>query len=343
MAMTSKERVLNLITGKPIDIVPASSGFGNVIVAGLEKYNLKFAHIHLDAQEMADAAAGTVETAGIESPIVPFDMGVLAEALGARLNTYAHSEDILYPTLRDKFVHDESDIKLPADLANAGRLPIVCEAIQILKKKFGEDYPVGSWCLGPFTLAGQVMDLNELLKMSFKEAEKANAILGKLTEAIIGEMQAYIAAGADFISIREMGATSDVLSPRQFKKQIKGFSKQIIDALDVPTVYHICGDTNQIITDMYELGADAVSVDKKNDLKASREKLGEDAVILGNIHPWDQITTGTPETVKQITLDCGAAGADAVWPGCDFWPTTSVENMRAWVVGNHEIPPRRKA
>jgi hypothetical protein len=57
MAMTSKERVLNLITGKPIDVVPASSGFGNVIVAGLEKYNLKFAHIHLDAQEMADASS----------------------------------------------------------------------------------------------------------------------------------------------------------------------------------------------------------------------------------------------------------------------------------------------
>ena len=96
-----------------------------MIVAGLEKYNLKFAHVHLDAQEMADAAAGTVEEGGIDTPIVPFDMGVLAEALGATLNTYAHSEDILYPTLRDKFVNAADDIKMPADMASAGRVPVV--------------------------------------------------------------------------------------------------------------------------------------------------------------------------------------------------------------------------
>jgi [methyl-Co(III) methanol-specific corrinoid protein]:coenzyme M methyltransferase len=343
MAMTSKERVLNLITGKPIDMVPASTGFGNVIVAGLQKYNLRFAHVHLDAQEMADAAAATVEVVGIETPIVPFDMGVVAEALGATLNTYPHAEDILYPTLRDKFVHEAEDIVIPADFANAGRVPLVCEAIQILKKRFGDDYPVGSWVLGPFTLAGQVMDLNELLKMSFKEKEKAAAILQKLTESLIAEAKSYQDAGADFITLREMGATSDVLSPRAFKAQIKHFSEQILAAITVPKVYHICGDTNMIIEEMASAGAPAVSVDQKNDLKASREKIGDDMVLLGNIHPWDVFSQGDEQMIKTAVKECADAGVDAVWPGCDLWPDTPAENLKVWVESSHEMTPRRKA
>jgi hypothetical protein len=39
MAMTQKERALNILTGKPVDVVPAFTGFGNVIVAGLQKYD----------------------------------------------------------------------------------------------------------------------------------------------------------------------------------------------------------------------------------------------------------------------------------------------------------------
>ena len=64
-----------------------------------------------------------VELGGIATRIVPFDMGVPAEALGATLNTYAHSEDILYPTLRDKFVNEADDLKMPTDMASAGRVP----------------------------------------------------------------------------------------------------------------------------------------------------------------------------------------------------------------------------
>lgn len=343
MGMKPRERVLNLIQGKGIDYIPACSGFGTVIVDGLEKYDLAFAHVHLDAQEMADAAAATVELAGLETAIVPFDMGVEAEALGATLNTYSHSEDILYPTLRDKFVNTADDITLPADIPNAGRVPLVAEAIGKLKERFGDDAAVGAWVLGPFTLAGQVMDLNALLKMSFKQPEEAEAILGKLSEMIKGVAQAYDDAGADFLSLREMGATSDVLSPRSFKKQIKQFSEDIIASISLPKVYHICGDTNMIVTDMAEIGADAISVDQKNDLKASREKIGEDVILLGNLNPWDVFTAGTAEDVANGVREAMEAGADAVWPGCDMWPETSIENLNAWVNTVREFEPRRKA
>ena len=160
---------------------------------------------------MAASAAATVELVGTAAAIVPFDMGVAAEALGATLNTYPHSEDILYPTLRDKYVHDADDIKMPADSPP----PAGCRWWRRYpqdQERFGPDVAVGSWVLGPFTLAGQSMDLNEILKMTFKEPAKAERSW-RSSQFLIGEVQVYVAAGADFISLREMGATSDVLSP----------------------------------------------------------------------------------------------------------------------------------
>jgi [methyl-Co(III) methanol-specific corrinoid protein]:coenzyme M methyltransferase len=342
MAMTKKERALNIIAGKPVDVVPCFSGFGSVIVAGLEKYDLRFAHVHLDAQEMADAAAATVELCGTAAAIVPFDMGVAAEALGATLNTYPHSEDILYPTLRDKYVHTAEDIKMPEDIAMAGRVPLVCEAIKLLKAKFGDEVAVGSWILGPYTLAGQSMDLNDILKSTLKEPAKVEAILEKLSEFLIGEAKAYVAAGADFITLREMGATSDVLSPRTFKKMVRKYSDMILAAIPGPKVYHICGDTNVIIEDMAQM-CNCVSVDQKNDMAASRKKIGEDVVLLGNVHPWDVFAQGTPAQVAELVCNAATAGADSVWPGCDLWPQTPVENLQAWVKATEGTVPRRKA
>ncbi len=342
MAMTQKERALNIIQGKPVDVVPAFTGFGSVIVAGLKEHDLRFAHVHLDAGEMAAAAAATVELVGTAAAIVPFDMGVAAEALGATLNTYPHSEDILYPTLRDKYVQTADDIKMPADIASAGRVPLVCEAIKILKAKFGDEVAVGSWILGPYTLAGQSMDLNDVLKSSLKEPAKVEAILAKLSEFLIGEAKAYIAAGADYITLREMGATSDVLSPRTFRKMVRKYSEQILAEITVPKVYHICGDTNVIVEDMAQM-CGTISVDQKNDMAASRAKIGEDIVLLGNVHPWDVFAQGTPEQVAELVCNAATAGADSVWPGCDLWPDTPVDNLRAWVNAVEGTVPRRKA
>jgi [methyl-Co(III) methanol-specific corrinoid protein]:coenzyme M methyltransferase len=342
MAMTQKERALNILTGKPVDVVPAFSGFGSVIVAGLQKYDLKFAHVHIDAQEMADAAAATVELCGTAAAIVPFDMAVAAEALGATMNTYAHSEDILYPTLRGKYVHTAEDIKMPDDISAAGRVPLVCESIKLLKAKFGDEVAVGSWILGPYTLAGQSMDLNDILKSTLKEPAKVEAILEKLTEFLIGEAKAYIAAGADFISVREMGATSDVLSPRTFRKIVRKYSDMILAEIDVPKVYHICGDTNVIVEDMAQMWS-TISLDHKNDMVASRAKIGEDIVMLGNVHPWDVFAQGTPEQVAELVCNAMTEGADAVWPGCDIWPDTPVENLQMWVKAQEGCIPRRKA
>lgn len=328
---SSRERVLRLFDVKEVDRPPCFSGMGNITTSGLKSLNYKFATVHLDSKKMAQAAATTYKYFGFECGVVPFDLCVEAEALGCEINVYAHSEDILYPTIKKKIIHNEEEMQLsiPEDLYKRGRIPLVCEAIGLLKDDIGNDVAIGSYVLGPFTLAGQIMELNDLLKLSFKKPDKVGRLLDMLAEVVIIVVKEYEKAGVDYITIREMGATSDVLSPRVFKSLILPYLKRIFEKITIPSVIHICGKTNDIAPFMVDAGARAISVDQKNDVAETRKKLGNSALIFGNYDPYNVLVAGTPETVRETIKRCIDDGVSAVWPGCDIWPTVPEENFRA--------------
>ncbi len=200
-----------------------------------------------------------------------------------------------------------------------------------VRKEIGTEVAIGTYILGPFTLAGQVRELDELFEESFLDPEKTSKLLGKLSEFIVKVFEVYEDAGADYFTLREMGGTSDVMSPKSFKSLIKPHLIKILARTPHPNILHICGDTNAIIEDMGECGADAISVDQKNNLVESRKKLGPETIILGNFDPVKVLMQGQSADVCPVVKGCLAAGADAVWPGCDLWPEVPKTNMEAFV------------
>ncbi len=329
--LSSRERVLKCFRREKIDRLPVFSGYGNVTVHGLEKYGWRFAEIHVDAKKMASMAASTPQLFGFECAVVPFDMGVEAEALGAGVNFYAHHTDVVYPTIASKVAEKvvDLDLKIPSDLAKAGRIPLVVEAIRLLKEEIGDRVAIGSWTLGPYTLAGQLVDIGDLAKMTFKKKDMVDKVLDGLGEVIVEISRIYREAGADYMTIREMGAGPDILSPRIFKTLIRPHLEKVFAAIESPKILHICGDTNTIVEEMALCGADAISVDQKNDVAESRNKLGPDAFILGNIDPYMVIVKGKPDDVDNAVKEAVANGVNAIWPGCDIFPTAPKENMMA--------------
>jgi [methyl-Co(III) methanol-specific corrinoid protein]:coenzyme M methyltransferase len=329
--MNARERILKLFAGEQVDRPPCFSGMGNVTTEGLKSLGYKFAAAHLDAKMMASAAASTYKLFGFECGVVPFDLCIEAEALGCEINVYGHSEDLLYPTIKKKLIHNESelDIAIPSGLTGRGRIPLMVEAIRLIKQDIGSEAPIGTYVLGPFTLAGQIMELNDLLKLSFKKPDKIGKLLDQLADTIIRVAGQYEKAGADYITVREMGATSDVLSPRVFKSLILPYLKKIFEKLTVPSVLHICGKTNDIVPFMAESGAKAISVDQKNDVAETRKKLGPKALVFGNYDPYNVLVAGTPDLVRQTIRKCMDDGVSGVWPGCDIWPTVPADNFKA--------------
>jgi [methyl-Co(III) methanol-specific corrinoid protein]:coenzyme M methyltransferase len=325
--MTPKQRAINTILGQPIDHMGFFSGMGSVLMPGLNKHGLKFATVHTDADRMAKAAYATCDLFGAEAAIVPFDMTVESEALGNTISLYEDSEDILYPTIPNKIWQTMDDVTIPSDVHERGRFPMLFDSVRKLKELCGDEYAVASWSLGPFTMAGQVLELDLILKGVFKQKEKVEKTLDALTEMIIETGLKLKDAGVDYLTLREPGVAADLLSPRTFKQFIQPRLTRILEAWgDIPKVLHICGTATPLIDMMMDCGAQALSFDVKTDLKVAREKMGK-MPLFGNFEVFYIPCQNPPEEAEQAVKDCIDAGVDAIWPGCDFWPDVKEENV----------------
>jgi len=334
--LTPKERVMRLLRKEPIDTMPFFSGMGMVVMPGIKKANLNFPTIHTDAERMAMSAIWSSKLMGFDSIVIPYDMTMESEAMGNTISLYENSEDILYPTIPTKMWSTMDEVVIPDNMRELGRIPLLAEAIKIIKKE-APDYPVGCWQLGPFTQAGQILELDIMLKGVFKQKAKVEETLDKLTDMIIDLGKYLQEAGCDFITLREPGVAADLLSPRTFKSMIKPRLTKILGAWKSPKLLHICGQTEPLLTDMAECGADGITVDIKCDVKKGREILGPDVLFMGNVDTYTM--TCDPKTPKEKAIEhikgIIDGGMDAVMPGCDLWPDIIEENMLACVETTH--------
>ena len=156
-------------------------------------------------------------------------------------------------------------------------------------------------------------------------------VLDKLAGVLIQIIKIYRAAGADYVTVREMGAGPDILSPRMFESLVRPPLTRIFAEVESPKVLHICGDTNAIVDQMVLCGADAISVEKKNNVTETRKKLGPDVLIFGELDAYGVLSQGKPDDVDKAVKEAVDRGVNAIWPGCDMWPMVPKENMEALV------------
>ena len=332
--MTGYERVMRTFKREPVDTMPFFSGMGMVLLPAIKKLGYKFPEIHADAEKIAKSGVESARMFNLDSVVIPYDMCWESEALGNKVSYYEGSEDILYPTIPHKNWETLDQVNITQEdietIMTKGRMPLIPKAIKMVKE-LAPDKALGCWQLGPFTMCGQTIELDKVLKGVFKEKKRIEEILDKFTDMIIEIGKALQAAGADFITLREMGAGADLLSPRTFKEIIQPRMIRIMDAWKSPKVFHLCGATDPIIGMMNECHADALSVDIKNNLLESRKLLGDDVLFFGNFDVFGlpcRAETTVEEAIQGIKTNIDGQ-VDAVWPGCDLWPDIKEENFRA--------------
>ena len=332
--MNGIERVMRTFKREPVDTMPFFSGMGMVLLPAIKKLGYKFPQVHTNAEKLARSGIESARMFNLDSVVIPYDMCWESEALGNQISLYEDSEDILYPTIPTKNWETLDQVNITQNdidtIMTKGRMPLIPEALKIVKKEAPEK-ALGAWQLGPFTQCGQTIELDKVLKGVFKHKKKVEEILDKFTDMIIEIGKALQAAGADFITLREPGVAADLLSPRTFKELIKPRLTRILAAWKSPKVLHICGSTDPIIEMMNDCGADAISVDIKNNLVETRKKLGNDVLLFGNFDVFAlpcKAETTVDEAIQGIKTNIDS-GVDAVWPGCDLWPDIKEDNFRA--------------
>jgi len=325
-----REKILDLLSGKKIDSQPAFSGLIHITAEGLQSEGLIFHEAHKDAQKMAKAAASTFKLSGLPSAVLPLDIYVEAEALGAEIN-FRENLEFEFPQVKKAGFSSvkelTTEITEGAEFFKKGRIKLVCEAIKLLKKDVGNDAVIGGMIPGPYTLLLLIVDAGKLFVEMKKEPATVIEALVHLSSLLAEVGAAYRNAGADFITIHDMGGSPAFLGPVKYEQFVLPAEKLLIEKMPKPRVLSVCGNVTSSLRLLAQTGADAVSIDQTVDLAMARLVL-KDVLLFGNLDPVETLYRGDEAQVAESVVRAKDAGVDAVWPGCDLIIQTPIQNIQ---------------
>ena len=328
--MNQRQEILAFLSGRKIGKVPVFSGLIHVTSAGIENEGLAFHEVHSNAEKMAKAAGSTYKLSGLPSAVLPLDMYVEAEALGAGMDFREHG-DFEFPRVTRavfKSVKElTTDITESKEILKRGRIKLVCKAIKLTKQDVGNDVVIGGMIPGPYTLLLLVVEAGSFFMEMKKKPQVVLDALFHLSSFLAEVGTAYRNAGADFITVHDMGGSPAFIGPAKYEQFVLPAEKLLIEKLPKPRVLSVCGNTNKSMHLLAQSGADAISVDQTNDLVASRTLL-KDTLLFGNIDPVVTLWQGNETQITEAVVRAKDAGVDAIWPGCDLVPETPIQNIQ---------------
>ncbi|MBI4659346.1 MAG: uroporphyrinogen decarboxylase family protein [Verrucomicrobia bacterium] len=226
----------------------------------------------------------------------------------------------------------------PPDPHRQGRWPLMLEAVRRVNDAIGGEVFIAA-CFDqfPFSLACALMGLEHVLRAVLEEPALVEALMRKCSDYTLAYALALAEAGADMLSGGDSPA--GLLGPTLYRRIALPFERRIIDRLHervpMPVSLHICGDTRALLADLATTGADVLELDHQVDVAEVSQPLGPNVAIWGNLDPVAVLAQGTPNTVRQATVNlirklrgCGHARF-VVSSGCTLAMETPAENLAA--------------
>jgi [methyl-Co(III) methanol-specific corrinoid protein]:coenzyme M methyltransferase len=326
-----RDKILSLLSGQKFETTPAFSGLIHVTTEGLAHEGISLQDSHHDAQKMAKAAASTYRLTSMPSAALPLDLCAPAEALGTTLKYYEDRENQFPQPGKPLFGSTKYLTQAyfeSADFLTKGRIPVICEAIRLLKADIGREVVISGILPGPYTLLLYLIESGGLFTEMKREPDAVNDALQQLSNFLSEMGSAYLTAGADFITIHEMGGSPGFIGPAKFEQFVFPAVRQLVADILGPVVLSVCGNTNKSMHLLAQTGARAISVDQTNDLATSRQVLTR-TCLFGNLDPVATISQGGEAEIQEAVFRAKESGVDAVWPGCDLVPLTPLANIGA--------------
>ncbi|MFZ4616113.1 MAG: uroporphyrinogen decarboxylase family protein, partial [Rectinemataceae bacterium] len=197
----------------------------------------------------------------------------------------------------------------------------------------------GAYVAGPFTLAALIMGAEEAAIATMVSPEELHVLCDFTTEKIEEYTRLLISAGAQLICILEPSAV--MLGPAQFREFSSDYVRHLNDSCrfsGISTVYHICGNTMNLVRDMAAAGVDGLSLDSAEtgvDLRRVMELVPPDVAVIGNVNPTSVLLQGTAESVRSEVVKL--LQDMRPWPnfilstGCDLPQETPLANIEAFM------------
>lgn len=327
--MTSRERILAMLDGKPVDHLPLMP---ITMMFAADQLGVKYGRYAADHRLMVDAQMVTAERFDIDHVSTISDPGREAADLGAKVEFY----DDQPPALDENGALLADKTKLArlksADPLGGGRMHDRVKGIALLKSKVGTDKLVEGWVEGPCSEAADLRGINTLMTDFFDDPVFVRDLFAFVVENGLRFCKAQVEAGVDMIGMGDTAAS--LVGPKIYYDFIWPYEKRMVDgmhALGARVRLHICGNTRKILEGMGRVGADLVDLDWLSPMREGREKMGPGQTLLGNIDPVRVLRNTTAESVSAAIAECHLAAGPRyiVGAGCEVVRDTPAAHMHA--------------
>ncbi|MDR0893124.1 MAG: uroporphyrinogen decarboxylase family protein [Mediterranea sp.] len=326
-----KEWIATIIQEKqrvaiPVMTHPGIELMGRTVREAVSNGQTHYEAVKLLCDRYPSAAAATI-----------MDLTVEAEAFGAEITL----PDNEIPSVVGRLLPDEEAIdRLEVPTLNRGRVPQYLKANMLAAKNI-TDRPVLAGCIGPYSLAGRLYDMSEIMMLIYINPQAAHTLLRKCTDFILRYSLALKATGVSGVVMAEPAA--GLLSDDDCLTFSSAYIREIVQKVQDEhfiVVLHNCGNTGHCTHATVATGAGAYHFGNKIDMVAALREVPSDALAMGNLNPVSLFRGGTPEEMRQATLDLLNATKDypnfVLSSGCDIPPHTPLANIDAFYAALRE-------
>lgn len=270
---------------------------------------------------------------GFDAAILFSDILVIPEAMGQGYHFRETGGVQMEFTVRNA-----RDIARLSPDAIEERLDYVMQALGLLKKELAGRTALLGFSGAPWTLANFMLDggsakqHTQALRLLRSNRKLLDALLEKLTGAVITYLKAQIAAGADAVQIFDTHA--GLLADDVFAAASGQWIQRIVGAIDgqVPVIVFAKGTRDW--KTMFNLGADVLGLDPAFDLARARREFPADVAIQGNLDP-ELLLNLTPAELEvktgQLLQKLRGRPGHIFNLGHGVPPTTPLENIASVV------------
>ena len=325
MKMNMNQWVADVIRDKEVKAVPVMTHPGIEQNGNTVRQAVSDGRVHYEAvmtltRQFPSAAACTI-----------MDLTTEAEAFGAEISF----SDIAVPAVSGRLLPDvESIYKLQVPSLSVGRIPAYLKA-NLLAAREVVDRPLFAGCIGPFSLAGRLYDMSDIMVLIYEHPDAAHTLLQKCTDFIEKYCQALKLTGANGVVMAEPAA--GLMSNDDCKTFSSQYVKRIVERVQDDhfiVILHNCGNTGHCTEAMVETGAAAYHFGNKCRMEDVIREVPPTALAMGNVDPVSVFKDGMPFQMRQVVTDL----LERMRPypnfllssGCDTPPHTPIANINAF-------------
>ena len=165
---------------------------------------------------------------------------------------------------------------------------------------------------GPASVTSSAMGLADYWINAIEDPGLIDQFHQRIEDYALRELELYIRCGADAISFGVNAAmkSGPICSPEMRRRFLYPFLRQrvrIAHENDLPLVLHVDGDVTSLLDEFIDIGADLLNplepCEGQQDIYQVKRRWGDRIALQGNIDVGGVLFDGTPEQVRQDTLE----------------------------------------